>query len=171
MLLMKGDECTTLVTWLVSLVKHHSVDSHTYLLNISLSLSLTHTHTHTINYTEPYPKALQFFQTHSSSSSSSSSITSLDFSDLQLTTDISQPIFKALSSSNSGSHHQLHSLTSVILKGNQLGDAAMIDLTSSLSRVSTLSELNLSKTGITAQVRCHGSTMYMYIYAGACGTV
>ena len=34
----------------------------------------------------------------------------------------------------------------------------MTQLTSALSRVSTLSELNLSKTGITAQVMCYGST-------------
>ena len=92
-----------------------------------------------VPHTEPHSKALNFFQTHNQ-------VTSLDASKLDLTADSCAAFFKAL-----GSH--CHSLSSLSLKGSQqLGDAAMAELASSLSHVSTLSELNLSRTGITAQV-------------------
>ena len=87
---------------------------------------------------EPHLKALLYFRMHNSSNS-------FDFSELQLTSENAGPIFKALGG------HRLP-LSTLILKGTNLGDGAMAELSSSLSLVSTLSELNLSRTGITAQV-------------------
>ena len=87
---------------------------------------------------EPNSKVLHFFRNHCQ-------FTSLDVADLDLTAVTCGPAFQAL-----GSH--CHALSSLSLKGSQLGDAAMAELASSLSHVSTLSELNLSRTGITAQV-------------------